>query len=96
MYPPLLKPEQFSRHFYYPLRMELFRPCEVKDNQVYTYQVKDLTSGDVKHINSLMLAMETEMFAFHDYRKIVDSLKYYDNDATFICKKINDFSKLYQ
>ena len=95
-YPPLLKQEQFDRHFYKPLRMELFTPCKVRDNQSYFYHVKRLTKEELHHLNSLMLDMETEEFAFHDFEKISDSMQYYDNKAVFSEKKKHDFSKLYK
>lgn len=95
MYPPLLKEDQFCNHFYKPLRMELFEPCKVEFNQTYSYQVKMLTNEELQHVNSLMLDMETEEFAFHDINKIIDSIKYYDNSAVFAEKKKHDFSKRY-
>ena len=94
-YPPLLKPEQFNHHFYKPLRMELFKPCEVQYNQNYFYQVKRLTREELYHVNSLMLDMETEELAFHDFEKIRDSMVYYDYHAVFAAKKKHDFRSLY-
>ncbi len=95
-YPPLLKRDQFDHHFYKPMRMELFEPCKAKFNQFYTYQVKKLSNEELNRINSLMLDMETEEFAFHDINKISNSLRYYDNIAVFIDKKKHNFSKLYK
>jgi hypothetical protein len=66
LYPPLLKENQFYNNFYIPPRLELFKPYEVKLNQSYFYQVKQLTKDEVYHINSLLFDMETEEFAFHD------------------------------
>ena len=95
-YRPLLEPSQFDRHFYIPPRMELFEPCNVRNNQNYTYTVKQLSVEELHHINALLLNMETEEFVFRDINKIRDSLKYYDNDAVFAYKKQHDFSKLYK
>lgn len=95
-YPPLLKEEKFYYHFYKPLRMELFRPCKVQYNQSYSYQVKTLTNEELHHVNSMMLDMETEEFAFHNRDKICDSMKYYDNIVAFADRKKHDFSKLYK
>lgn len=95
VYPPLLKEEQFYHHFYKPLRMELFKPCRVQHNQDYFYQIKMLTREELQHLNSLMLDMETEEFAFHDLDRIRDSMMYYDNHAVFTDKKKHDFRKLY-
>lgn len=95
-YPPLLKQDQFYRHFYKTLRMELFTPCKVQYNQLYSYHVKMLTREELHHLNSMMLDMETEEFAFHDFDKISDSMQYYDNKAVFADKKKHDFSKLYK
>ena len=94
-YPPLLKEEQFYNHFYRPLRMELLRPCRVQYNQEYFYQVKMLTREELRLINSMMLDMETEEFAFHDLDRIRDSMMYYDNHAVFADKKKHDFRRLY-
>ena len=95
-FPPLLEKEQFERHFFEPMRMELFEPCESFENRFYQYRVRSLTSQEVMSLNSLLLDMETEEFAFHDLHKICGSLKYYDNYAVFIDKKKHDFSKLYK
>lgn len=94
-YPPLLKEEQFYRHFYKPLRMELFKPCRTHNNQDYFYQVKMLTREELHHINSMMFQMETEEFAFHNLDRIRDSIMYYDNHAVFADKKKHDFRRLY-
>lgn len=95
-YPPLLKEEQFDHHFYKPLRMGLFKPCKVQCNQSYSYQVKTLTKEELHHVNSLIIDMETEEFAFRDFDKIRDSMKYYDEHAVFADRKKHDFSKLYK
>lgn len=96
VYPPLLNQVQFSHHFYEPLRMELFTPCKVQYNQSYSYQVKTLTNEELHRFNSIMLNMETEEFAFRDFDKICDSMKYYDNNAVFANRKKHDFGNLYK
>ena len=95
-YPPLLKKEQFNHHFYNPPRIELFTPCKVRDNQSYCYTVKMLTREELHRVNSLMLDMETEEFAFRDLSKISDSMQYYDNKAVFADKKKHDFREIYK
>lgn len=94
-YPPLLKKEQFDRHFFVPPRMELFKPCKTYQNQEYSYQVKQLTEEELVHINGLLLNMETEEFVFHDLHKIRNSLLHYDRQMVFAHKKKHDFRKLY-
>lgn len=91
--PPIFTREQFDRHFWKPMRMELFRPCGNACNQTYTYQVRRLTSEEVCEINSVILNMETQEFAFHDYNKIRDSLRYYDETAQFALPKKHDFRR---
>ena len=95
VYPPLLKKEQFKNHFYVAPRMELFEPCCVRFNQIYTYMVKKLSERELHHINSLLLDIETEEFAFHDMEKIKDSFEYYDKKVVFACKKKHDFREFY-
>lgn len=90
-YPSLLEKEQFDRHFFEPMRMELFRPCEVFFNQYYRYSVKHLTAEETQSINAMFLDMETEEFAFHDFNKLRDSFWYYDHKAKFADKKKHDF-----
>lgn len=92
--PPLLQKEQFSRHFFKPMRMELFRPCENVINKSYMYSVKSITTEEVMEINAMLLDMETEEFAFHDYNKIRDSFWYYDNKAQFALRKKHNFSHM--
>lgn len=95
LYRPLLNKEQFDRHFYSAPRMELFQPCDVRFNQSYTYEVKQLTEEELHRINSMLLDMETEEFAFCDKNSLKKSFVYYDNKAVFAGKKKHDFSKLY-
>lgn len=95
LYRPLLNKEQFGRHFYSAPRMELFVPCEVRFNQSYSYGVKQLTEEELYHINSMLLDMETEEFAFHDKNSLKKSFEYYDNREVFADKKKHDFSYLY-
>ena len=94
IYPPLLQTEQFNRHFYKPMRMELFRPCRNICNQFYQYPVKKLRAEEVMELNALLLDVETEEFVFHDYNKIRDSFWYYDKKAKFEYGKKHDFSCL--
>ena len=94
IYSPLLKEEQFYKHFFIAPRMELFAPCDVRCNQSYTYHVRQLTDEELYQINSMLLDMETEEFVFHDRDKIKKSLDYYDNKAVFVDKKKHDFSML--
>lgn len=93
-YPPILEKEQFARHFYKAPRIELFQPCISYDNLAYQYRVKQLTREETLRLNALMLQMETEEFAFHDYNKIRDSFRYYATQAKFIEPKKHDFSHL--
>jgi hypothetical protein len=95
LYPPLLKKEEFKRHFYNSQRLELFEPCDVKYNQSYTYKAKQLSDEELYQINSMILNMETEEIAFHDKNKIKTSFEYYDKKAVFAIKKKHDFSNLY-
>lgn len=94
-YPALLDKKQFDKHFYQPMRMELFRPCRNIMRRIYCYEVKQLTWEETCRINSMLLDMETEEFAFHDFNKIRDSLWYYDRKAQFAFGKKHDFSSLY-
>lgn len=91
---PILEEEQFKRHFFYPMRMELFEPCKNMLNKLYQYEVKPLAAEEVMQLNSLLLDMETEEFAFHDYNKIRDSFWYYDNRVKFALPKKHDFSHM--
>lgn len=91
--PPVFDRKQFDRHFYKPMRMELFKPCNSFNNQRYTYHVKHLTLEEVCDINSIMLGMETQEFAFRDYDKIRNSLRYYDETAKFALPKKHDFRR---
>lgn len=93
-YSALLEKEQFDRHFYRPMRMELFEPCRTKFNQEYQYSVKKLEKNEVLSINAILLDMETEEFVFHDYNKIRDSFWYYDKIEKFALEKKHDFSHL--
>ena len=88
---PLLPKEQFEKHFYRPMRMELFTRCNSINNQYYKYNVKQLEAEEVMQLNALMLDMETEEFVFHDFNRIRDSFWYYDHKAQFICEKKHDF-----
>lgn len=77
LYPPLLKEGQFRSHFYKPPRMELFKTCKVHYNQTYSYQVKMITNEELHRVNSLMLDMETEEFAFkglNRYKMIITKI----------------------
>lgn len=94
VYPPLLDREQFDRHFFEPMRLELFRPCKSISNRFYEYSVKQLTAEEVQGINAMLLDMETEEFVFHDYNKIRDSFWYYDHRARFAEQKKHDFNHL--
>ncbi len=94
LYPPFLDSEQFDRHFFEPMRMELFRPCRNAFNRFYQYRVMQLKAEEVQGINAMILDMETEEFVFHDYNKIRDSFWYYDKRAIFADKKKHDFSCL--
>ena len=91
--PPLLSREQFDKHFYKPMRLELFRPCKSIANQYYEYSVKQLQTEELLGLNALMLDMETEEFVFHDFNRIRDAFWYYDKKAQFICEKKHDFSQ---
>ena len=91
VYPPLLQTEQFEKHFFKPMRMELFTPCKSIANQYYQYTVKQLQLEEVLELNALMLDMETEEFAFHDFTRIRDAFWYYDNKAQFALGKKHDF-----
>ena len=91
--PPIFSKEQFDRHFYKPMRMELFKPCANVNNQRYTYQVRHLSADEVLEINAVVLEMETQEFAFHDYNKIRDSFRFYDDIAQFVLRKKHDFSR---
>lgn len=94
MLPPLLGKEQFDKHFYKPMNMELFRPCENWRNKQYTYSVKKLTAEEVMQLNAGMLDMETEEMVFHDYNKIRDSFWYYDNVIAMGYEKKHDLSHM--
>ena len=94
LYPPILQKEQFNRHFFEPMRMELFKPCINYDNKSYQYEVKSLTAEEVMSLNAILLDMETEEFVFHDYNKIRDSFWYYDNKAKFNLPKKHNFSHM--
>lgn len=94
LYPPILKKKQFDRHFYEPMRMELFKPCKNLFNRAYQYSVKKLKPEEVLSINAMLLNMETEEFVFRDYNRIRDSFWYYDKKAKFADSKKHDFSHL--
>lgn len=94
VHPALLGKEQFDRHFFEPMRMELFRLYKNAFNRYYQYRVKQLRAEEVQSINTLLLDMETEEFVFHDFNKIRDSFWYYDKKAKLACKKKHDFSSL--
>ena len=91
---PFLKKEQFNRHFFDPMRMELFQPCRTIFNQQYNYIVKSLTAEEVMLLNSVLLNMETEEFIFHDYNKIRDSFWFYEKKARFAISKKHNFSQM--
>lgn len=91
-YPPLFQKEQFDRHFYKPMRMELFEPCKSILNKEYQYSVKKLTADETMFLNTILLDMETEEFVFHDFNRIRESFWYYDKKAEFANKKKHDFS----
>lgn len=91
-YPPLLDRKQFDRHFYIPFRMELFKPCDTRDNQHYRFEVKHLTADEVCRLNASMLNIEPEEFVFRDYNRIRESLYYYDKKAIFQGGKKHSFS----
>lgn len=91
VYPPLLPREQFDKHFYKPMRLELFTPCKSIANQYYEYSVKQLQMEELLGLNALMLDMETEEFVFHDFNRIRDSFWYYDHKAQFALRKKHDF-----
>ena len=94
LYPPILERVQFDRHFFQPMRMELFKRCKNIFNKIYSFEVKTLTAEEVMGLNSMLLDMETEEFAFHDYNKIRDSFWYYDKRARFALPKKHDFSHM--
>ena len=91
--PPILTKEQFDRHFWENMRMDLLKPCGNYKNQKYTYHVRKIDLDEVFFINAMVLNMETQEFAFRDYNKIRDSLRYYDNVAKFAMPKRHDFSR---
>ena len=93
VYPPLLKKEQFDRHFFKPMRLELFEPCRTMFNKYYQYSVKKLNENEVKELNGLLLDMETEEFAFHDFNRIRDSFWYYDKKMKLT--EITSLKKIY-
>lgn len=92
IYPVILGKDQFDKHFFESVRMELFEPCINFSNKHYKYSVKKLKKEEVLSINALMLDMETEAFVFRDYNKIRDSFWYYDKIAKFALGKKHDFS----
>ncbi len=94
VYPPLLDKEQFCRHFFEPMRMELFKPCRSVYNSSYCYEVKPLKREEVLALNALLLDMETDEFAFMNYERIRDSFWYYDKKAKFAFGKKHDFSHM--
>lgn len=94
IFPPFLEKEQFNRHFFEPMRMELFEPCKTFFNRQYNYDVKYINEEEVMALNALLLDMETEEFAFHDYNKIRDSFWYYDKKARFAFGKKHNFSHM--
>lgn len=94
LYPPLLPKKDFNSHFFEPMRMELFEPCESFLNCQYQYKVHRLSKEEVQQLNSLLLNLETEEFAFHDYNKIRDSFWYYDRIAKFALPKNHNFSRM--
>ena len=93
LYPPLLKKEQFDRHFFEPMRLELFEPCKNIFNRYYQYSVKKLKEDEVQILNAHLLDMETEEFIFHDFNRIRDSFWYYDKKAKFSGIKKHNFSQ---
>ena len=93
LYPPLLKKEQFDRHFFEPMRLELFEPCKNIFNRYYQYSVKKLKEDEVQILNAHLLDMETEEFIFHDFNRIRDSFWYYDKKVKFGGIKKHNFSQ---
>ena len=91
VYPPLLGKEQFDRHFYYPMRMELFSPCDNRFNQEYEYTVRKLTEEETLLVNCLQLSMETEAFVFHDFNRIRETFWHYEHRIEFAKGKKNRF-----
>lgn len=94
-YPPIFRKEQYKKHFYKPMNMELFRPCYTATNKHYKFEVKQLDLEEVFQLNALLLDVGDEQFAFHDFNKIKESLRYYDEDAVFVTGKQHDYSHLY-
>ncbi len=93
IYPPLLKKEQFDKHFFEPMRLELFEPCKNTFKRCYQYSVKKLKEDEVQILNAHLLDMETEEFIFHDFNRIRDSFWYYDKKAKFREIKKHNFSQ---
>ena len=89
-----LNKEQFDKHFFEPMRLELFEPCKNVWNQFYEYSVKRLNANEVKNLNAQILNMETEEFVFHDFNRIRESFWYYDKKMKFREGKKHDFSHL--
>ena len=89
--PALLREKDFNRHFYEPVRKELFEPCRNYLNQSYIYKVHKLNEREVQFQNALVLNEEPEEFLFHDYAKIRDSFWAYENVFTMVKKK-HDYS----
>ncbi len=90
--PSLLREKDFNKHFYEPVRKELFEPCRNYLNQTYTYKVHKLNEREVHFQNALVLNEEPEEFLFHDYDKIRDSFWAYENVFTMVKKK-HDYSR---
>jgi hypothetical protein len=82
---------QFKRHFFEPMRMELFEPCTSFYNKEYRYSVKQLTPHELHLQNALTLNEEMEEFVFHDYARIRDSFWAYENIIK-MGKKKHDYS----
>lgn len=90
--PRLFREYQFQKHFYEPVRMGLFEPCDNTTNQEYTFRVKQLSPHEVQFQNALALNEEMEEFVFHDYDKIRNSFWAYEHVFT-MRKKKHDYSK---
>jgi hypothetical protein len=89
--PRLFDEKQFQKHFFMPMRMELFEPCTSFYNKEYWYSVKQLTPHELHLQNVLVLNEEMEEFVFHDYARIRDSFWAYENIIK-MGKKKHDYS----